>query len=183
MLKKLLYAILLCATSGILYAQVRLPRLISKGMVLQRDAPIKIWGWASPGEKIAVRFENEKLTYRANTSKSGEWSVILPKRKAGGPHNMIISGSNQIVIEDILIGDVWLCSGQSNMEQPMSARLKYKYAAEVTTANNDRIRHFLVPDRHHFKQPQTDVESGPTTEHCGVYSSRLFFRQRIICQV
>ena len=160
MLRKFLYTILLCTSTSMIHAQIRLPRLISNGMVLQRDIPLKIWGWASAGEKVTLQIENEKTTYISQTSADGDWSITLPERKAGGPFRMTITGKNQIVIDDILFGDIWLCSGQSNMEQPMSARLKYKYANEVATANNNQIRHFLVPDKADFKTARTDLESG-----------------------
>lgn len=130
-------------------------------MVLQRDSKLKIWGWAAPGEQVSVMFSNNKQKiYKTVTSEKGEWFVTISKQKAGGPYYMKIDASNQIVINDILIGDVWLCSGQSNMEQPMSARLKYKYAEEVAMANNNFIRHFLIPDKYDYNQAWKDVETG-----------------------
>src|SRR6266498_3697112 len=92
-------------------AQVRLPRLIRDSMVLQRDAKIKIWGWASAGEKLTIKFNGKKL--KAVADKDGRWLAWLPPMKAGGPYTMNIDASNHLTINDILIGDVWLCSGQS----------------------------------------------------------------------
>ena len=139
------------------FAQIKLPRLISDGMVLQRDTEIKLWGWASPNEKIQIDFNNKK--YTATTSKKGEWTVIVPSQKAGGPYQMTLSASNKIVLKDILFGDVWILSGQSNMELPM-LRVKDKYTYEIARANNPNIRHFLVPDKYDFEKENTDVDAG-----------------------
>src|SRR3712207_6064356 len=98
-------------------SQVKLPRLISDGMVLQRDEAVKIWGWAAPQEKVNVHFLDS--TYVSVAKSSGEWECTLPPLKAGGPYQMTIQASNTLVLQDILIGDVWICSGQSNMELPM----------------------------------------------------------------
>ena len=141
-----------CAT-----AQVRLPKLISDGMVLQRDSEVKVWGWATPNESISVTFNNH--TYRSITNSNGEWLITLPKTKVGGPYSMTLKGSNTITIKDILMGDVWVCSGQSNMELPMR-RVSPIYEAEIANSTNNQIRCFTVPQRYNFKQTQTDFESG-----------------------
>jgi sialate O-acetylesterase len=138
-------------------AQVRLPRLVSSGMVLQRDAPMRIWGWARPGEAVSVAFQGK--TYRAVASPAGQWRVQLPALKAGGPYEMTIDASNHLVLKDILLGDVWFCAGQSNMELPMR-RVRDKYPQEVATANNPRIRQFDVPMRYDFRGPKADVAGG-----------------------
>ena len=96
-------------------ADVKLPALVSNGMVLQRDQQIKIWGWANIGEKITVTFKNKSYSTITNTKR--EWSINIEPQKAGGPFKMLI---NKIEIKDLLIGDVWLCSGQSNMEAVMN---------------------------------------------------------------
>ncbi|MDO7888039.1 sialate O-acetylesterase [Hymenobacter cheonanensis] len=138
-------------------AQVRLPRLVSNGMVLQRDAPVRIWGWAKAGEAVTVAFQGK--TYRATTGADGQWHVALPPLKAGGPYEMKIDASNHLVLKDILVGDVWYCAGQSNMELPMR-RVRDKYPQEVATANNPRIRQFDVPMRYAFNGPKSDVTGG-----------------------
>jgi len=138
-------------------AQIRLPRLVSNGMVLQRNAPVTIWGWAKVGEQVTVTFRGK--TYRATTSPAGEWRISLPAMPAGGPYDMTLAASNQLKLSDILVGDVWLCSGQSNMELPMS-RVRDKYPEEVATANNPRIRQFNVPLRYAFTGPKADVTGG-----------------------
>ncbi len=149
MKKKRLYIVFILSIvlGQSVFAEVRLPALISNGMILQRDIRLKIWGWASAGEKISLLFSSNKdKAYHTTANEKGEWFILLPKQKAGGPYYMKIEAGNHLVIENILVGDVWLCSGQSNMEQGMGARLKYKYADEIATVNNSNIRHFLVPD-------------------------------------
>ncbi|SNR67314.1 sialate O-acetylesterase [Hymenobacter mucosus] len=138
-------------------AQVRLPKLVSNGMVLQRDTKVNIWGWAKPSEKVALKFNGK--TYQATTGADGKWQISLPALKAGGPYQMDITASNRITLKDVLVGDVWLCSGQSNMETPMS-RVRDKYPQEVAQANNPRIRQFNVPLTYAFSGPQTDLTGG-----------------------
>src|SRR6185437_379946 len=109
-------------------AQVRLPQLISDNMVLQRDKPINIWGWASPSEKITISFDGH--TYKTVAAADSGWQIKLRATKAGGPYTMDIRGRNHITLKDILIGDVWFCSGQSNMVLNME-RVKEKYPEEI----------------------------------------------------
>lgn len=149
--------IILFITNYSVSGQVSLPRLISDGMVLQRDTKIKIWGWATPNEKVTVSFN--KKTYHAVTNSEKKWEIMLPPMPASGPYIMEITASNKITINDILIGDVWVCSGQSNMELTME-RVKDKYPEVIKNSANPNIRQFLVPDKFDFKQSQEDVESG-----------------------
>lgn len=121
-----------------LSAKVRLPRLVSDRMVLQRDTELDIWGWADPGEKVTVRFQGRH--YDTETGADGCWHVLLPPQQAGGPFVLEV---NEIVIRDVLVGDVWLCSGQSNQETPI-ARLTEKFP-EINVSNNHMIRHYKVP--------------------------------------
>ncbi len=137
--------------------QVKLPRLISNGMVLQRNADVKIWGWAEPGEEVNVLFLD--ATYRATANKDGEWFIMLSGLEAGGPYNMTIKASNTISIEDILIGEVWICSGQSQMDINMN-RVRPIYEEEIKNAGNEQIRYFSVPAVFNFIEPQTDLPSG-----------------------
>ncbi len=139
------------------FCEVRLPKLISNGLVLQRDTKVKIWGWAAPGEKITINFNEKK--YETKTGKCGKWTVTLSKMKAGGPYNMEINASNHITVKKILIGDVWVCSGQSNMVLPMK-RVEDLYGDEIANAENPFIRHFFVPERYDFNVPHEDLKSG-----------------------
>ncbi len=138
-------------------SQVRLPRLISDGMVLQRDSDVKIWGWAGDGEQITVDFNGK--TYTVTAEADGQWAVRLGEMSAGGPYTMEICAENHITLNDIMIGDVWVCSGQSNMELPME-RVKYRYPDVIAQSDNPAIRQFFVPRVYDFKKPQGDFPSG-----------------------
>jgi len=142
---------------AISYSQVRLPKLISNGMVLQRDTRVRVWGWASEGEKVAVSFLDS--TYRATTNKNGEWEVILSGLKAGGPHEMKIDASNSITISDILVGDVWVCSGQSNMQLSLRG-LTSIYQEEIDKSENPNIRQFLIYSGFNMTEREKDYRSG-----------------------
>ncbi|GHA62422.1 sialate O-acetylesterase [Pontibacter akesuensis] len=131
-------------------SQVKLPQLVSDGMVLQRDAKTKIWGWASPSEKVTVKFKGK--SYKATTGKNGEWEITLAPMKAGGPYTMDIKASNQITVKDILLGDVYLVSGQSNMVHQMSLH-NITYAGDIATANYPHIRHFWIPTATNLQGP------------------------------
>lgn len=133
-----------------LSAKVRLPRLVSDRMVLQRDTELKIWGWASPGEKITVRFQGKH--YDAETDVNGNWQVLLPPQQAGGPFILEV---NELVIRDVLVGDVWLCSGQSNQETPI-ARLTELFP-EINVSNNHMIRHYKVPTQNSVGELKDEI--------------------------
>ena len=119
------------------FAAIRLPKLISDGVILQRDANVNVWGWANAGEKISIRIDGKK--YATVADAQGNWKVLLRPNKAGGSYTMTLIGNNRLEVKDILFGDVWLCSGQSNMEPPMR-RVKPLYEAEIRSANNPNIR-------------------------------------------
>lgn len=138
-------------------AQVRLPRIIRDSMVLQRDTKLNIWGWASPREKITVRFHNKK--FKTTATAEGKWQIQLPPMKAGGPYTMEIAGSNKILLKDILLGDVWFCSGQSNMVHQLNIH-DVTYENEIKAANDDKIRLFLVPTLTNLQAQQSDVPGG-----------------------
>jgi sialate O-acetylesterase len=139
------------------YCQVRLPRLISNGMVLQRDTKVKIWGRAAKNEEIAISFIDS--TYLTKADSTGAWHIVLPELKAGGPYEMKLQASNMITVSDIMVGDVWVCSGQSNMELPMR-RVSWVYPDEIANSANNNIRYFHVPREYHFDGPLNDIKSG-----------------------
>jgi len=139
-----------------LFAQVRLPKLVSDGMVLQRNSNVRIWGWASEGEDIEVSFQQRN--YNTST-KNGKWEILLENPNIGGPYTMQISGKNSIQLDSIYIGDVWLCSGQSNMELPMS-RVAPKYPEEIKSADNAEIRYFQVPKEYNLTKKLDDFSGG-----------------------
>jgi sialate O-acetylesterase len=139
------------------FCVVRLPNLVSDGMVLQRNTKVKIWGWASPGEKINLQFRYKDYSTIANTD--GKWKIALFPMKEGGPYSMKIDASNHLVINNILVGDVWICSGQSNMTIPME-RVKEKYSHEIAASKNSFIRHFFLPTRYNFNKREEDAPPG-----------------------
>ncbi|HME00811.1 MAG TPA: sialate O-acetylesterase [Terriglobia bacterium] len=128
--------------------EAKLPGILSSHMVLQRDRPIHIWGWSTPGDKVSVEFHG---TSRDTTGDSlGEWSVFLPPEAAGGPYQLTVISGNKIVLDDVLIGDVWFASGQSNMEMPLKgfpgAPLKDS-GAEIAHAGQPQIRLLHIPHK------------------------------------
>ena len=154
---KVLLVILFLVKPFLSIGQITLPKLISDGIVLQRDAKIPIWGWASPNEKIIIHFN--KKTYKTTASKDGNWQIELPKMKAGGPYILSLSGKNNIEIKDILIGDVWLCSGQSNMVHQLDIH-DVTYEKEIATANYPEIRHFKIPTTTSISGEKEDLDGG-----------------------
>ena len=157
-------------------SEVSLPKLISNGMVLQRDAGVTVWGWASASEKVNVEFIG--ATYQAEAGTDGKWKVTLPALQAGGPYDMVVSGENKITVKNILVGDVWLCSGQSNMEISME-RVSPLYSEEIKNAGNNFIRYFTVPKTYNFNAPQNDLESGnwisPNPDNILQFSAVAYF--------
>ena len=138
-------------------AQVRLPRPIRDSMILQRDSKIKLWGWASAGERLSIQFNGKKI--KATADKDGKWLAWLSPMKAGGPYMMNIDASNHITIKDILIGDVWLCSGQSNMVHQMFLHPEL-YEKDAANANFSDIRQFWIPTLTNLQKPQDDLPTG-----------------------
>jgi len=138
-------------------AQVRLPRLIRDSMILQRDSKVTIWGWASANEKIAVKLNNK--TYKTKADAAGNWNLILSPMKAGGPYTMDITGKNKISLKEILFGDVWFCSGQSNMVHQLNIH-DVTYANEIANANFPQIRQFWIPTLTNLQGPQADLPAG-----------------------
>jgi sialate O-acetylesterase len=106
-----------CSIQG---TDVTLPYILSDNMVLQRDIPVSIWGWAKPGEKVTVAILKQKVSVKADAK--GEWKAKLNPLPAGGPFEVTITGKNTIILKNILAGDVWVCSGQSNMEFPFHSQ-------------------------------------------------------------
>ena len=139
-------------------ADVRLPKLIGSQMVLQRDMPVKIWGWADPGEQVSLTLN--KQTKSVRTGRNGHWTVTLDPMPAGGPFEMRIAGKNELILSNILVGDVWICSGQSNMEWPV--RQSNDAEAEIAAARFPRRRLFTVAHRL-GTSPIEDYDSGEWT--------------------
>ncbi len=129
-------------------AEIRLPAILSDHAVLQRDVPIHVWGWATPGTHITVLLNGQSQP--AIVDEFGEWSAYLAPERAGGPYSLMVEGDGKVERDDLMIGDVWLASGQSNMEFPLQgftgAPLRDS-AKEIAAANNPKLRLLLVPRR------------------------------------
>lgn len=125
------------------YAAVSLPNIIADGMVLQQNSEVKIWGWAKPNEMISISPGWSKQTVTARADGNARWTATLMTPSAGGPYDIIFKASNLIVVKDVLIGEVWLCSGQSNMEWSASKGILDGDSA-IANANDAQLRFFTV---------------------------------------
>ena len=141
---KTIIAILLTLFAAqIVSAQVQLPRIFRDSMILQHGTGTKIWGSAAPQEKVRISFQNKNYNTRAD--KNGNWQIEFGDLKAGGPFTLQLKASNKISLNEVLVGDVWLCSGQSNMVHQLKLH-KDLYQLEIDTANFPFIRQFRVPN-------------------------------------
>jgi sialate O-acetylesterase len=166
-------------TSGSLFATVKPNPLFTDGAVLQRGQPVPVWGTANDGEKVTVELGKQKLT---TTAQNGIWRVDLKPLTAGGPLTMTIAGENTVTVNNLLVGEVWVCSGQSNMEWPFSRTAEVK--EETPKATFPKIRMFTVKKRISI-QPQTEaegswVECSPQT--VGGFSAVGYFFARELYQ-
>jgi sialate O-acetylesterase len=142
------------------HATVRLPALVSSHMVLQRERPVPVWGWAAPGERVSVTFRGK--TYAASApDAAGRWQATLPATPAGGPYVLTVKGQNTIALTDVLVGDVWLASGQSNMQMPVQDpsggyQPVQNAAQEIAAANWPNLRFFTATQTVAYR-PQAEV--------------------------
>jgi sialate O-acetylesterase len=180
-LKKYITLILLIVLASSISAQIKLPKLLSDNMVLQRHKPIRIWGWASANEKVTVAFNHQTKSTSADTS--GKWQVMLKPENAGGPFQVLVKGKNEIIIiKNVLVGEVWVCSGQSNMEMPIADWGKINnYEQEIAEAEYPLIRHFKVPKS--LSTSLKDDVSGGEWQTCspstaGDFSATAYFFAR-----
>lgn len=135
-------------------ADVRLPALFTDHVVLQQGLPLRVWGWATPGEKVRVEFRKQSATVACPPS--GRWSLTLKAERAGGPDLLVVQGNNHVEIQDVRVGEVWICSGQSNMQWP--TKQSFQAEADIASATNEWIRLFSVP-RVKAVQPLADVKA------------------------
>ena len=154
-------ALILLTTVFATHAAVTLTHVLGDNMVLQRGQPVPVWGWAESGERVTVEFAGQKKS--ATADNSGHWQIKLRSLKASAqPSEMKISGANQITLTNILVGEVWLCSGQSNMEKPIGTRPGQKptqnYLQELAAGNCPQIRLFRVEPKMSL-EPVKDVNS------------------------
>ena len=169
-------AILCALLPALACADVRLPALFGDHMVIQRDRPIHIWGWADPDERVRVAFRGQLLTTSA--SSNGRFSLYLEPADAGGPHDLLIEGTNTIHLSDVLVGDVWVGSGQSNMDWPLESCANA--AEEIAQAQHPGIRYFKVV-RNASDTPQKDIAGEwrvVTPQTAGEFSGLGYFFAR-----
>jgi sialate O-acetylesterase len=178
---RLALSLLILASAATARAAVSLPAIISDNMVLQQGVKVRIWGKAKPGEQVAVTFD--KKTSDTVADAQGRWQLSIGPFKAGGPPaELTVKGENVLTIKNVLVGEVWLCSGQSNMEWPLSNTIG---AAEtLAQANYPEIRSFTV-EHHTAAAPQTDVEGRwvvTTPDEAAHFSAVAYFFGREIHQ-
>ncbi len=182
-LKAILFLALACSAA---HGAVVLPKILGSHMVLQRGQPIHIWGWADSGEQVSVELNG--ATQTATGDALGHWSVYLPAQDAGGPYKLTVKGTNSITLEDVMLGDVWFASGQSNMEMPLrgfigNAVIKNS-AEEIRNATNPNLRFFRTPTRSSpYPLPDFEAEwTACTPETAALFSAVGYFFGRAIAQ-
>ncbi|MEO8413259.1 MAG: sialate O-acetylesterase [Ginsengibacter sp.] len=144
-MKKICLLLLGALVGYAVFAEVRLPNFFGSNMVLQRDKVIPVWGWADANEKITVQFDHQTKTTKAD--KAGKWMIKLDNETAGGPYQLTIKGKNTVIFNNVLVGEVWICSGQSNMEMPIAGWGEINnYEQEIAAANYPMIRHIKIPN-------------------------------------
>ena len=151
MKKIFLFLFVFLAVSG-MDAKVRMPQLFQSGMVLQRGKPVPVWGWADAGERVSVVFK--KKVYETTADAEGCWQVVLPAQKAGGPYTLTV---NDLSIDDCLIGDVWLLSGQSNIDVTIE-RVYPQYGKVIDDYQNPQVRMFRVQTDTDTHGPKQDIK-------------------------
>ncbi len=163
------------------WADVKLPALFTNHMVLQRDQKDRVWGWADPGEEVTVTIKDQTKTTQAGPD--GKWQVTLDPLPTGGPYTLTVKGKNTLTVGDVLAGEVWICSGQSNMQ--MSVYGSNDADLEIPAANFPGIRLITVPNRG-TQEPQKDFHGkwevcSPHT--VGGFSAVGFFFGRQLHQI
>jgi len=157
-----LISAVLTAIPGACFARVKLPAVISDNMVLQREMKVPIWGWARPGEWVRIKCSWQDKTHRIKAGKKGKWQLKINSPEPGGPYEMTIRGRNAIEITNILCGEVWICSGQSNMEMPVGELGGWKrgvlnYKQVKASADDSMLRLFKV-EKTISDKPQEDCD-------------------------
>jgi len=125
------------------YGQIRLPAVIGDNMVLQQNSEVAIWGWGDPGSQIRVSGSWNRDTVKAMITNQAEWKVKLKTPSAGGPFTVSIKGSDEVLLKNVMIGEVWICSGQSNMEWSADSKIN-NGDEEIKNASSINNRIFLM---------------------------------------
>src|SRR4029453_1014871 len=142
----------LLAVTAAAQADVRLPKLFGDHMVLQQKAEAPVWGWADAGEEVTVTLGDAKATAKGGAD--GKWMAKLTTPAAGGPYELVVKGKNEVKLADVMTGEVWIASGQSNMEWPL--RASTNAAEEIKNANQSAIRVIKV-GRNPIDKPQDEI--------------------------
>ena len=179
-MKKVFFSLFIFLTAHHSYSNIILPKIFCANMVLQRNKLIPVWGWADANEKITIQFN--KQTKSTVAGKNGKWLIKLNVEKAGGPYELVVSGKNTIKLSNILVGEVWICSGQSNMEMPIEGWGKINnYEQEISAANYPEIRHIKIPNNI-SSLLQDDIPSGEwkicTPQTAGDFTAAGYFFAR-----
>lgn len=165
------------------FSLVKLPAIFSDHMVLQQKTKVQFWGWADPGEMVSVNPGWSERAIGAKTDASGKWEVSIRTPSAGGPYTINIKGNNSIKLEDVLVGEVWVCSGQSNMV--FSLKSSDKAAAEIALANLPSIRYFSVKRQygnHLFNDSPGSVWEKTSPETAASFSAVAYYFAKKIHQ-
>jgi sialate O-acetylesterase len=187
-LRPVYFALIFLSTWNLAEAEIRLPAIISDHSVLQRQTPIHIWGWSSPKEHVTVALHGQSRSTEAN--EFGEWNIWLMPEQAGGPYTLTVNGSlsagDSLSISDVLVGDVWVASGQSNMEMPLrgfpSSAVVKNADQEIAAANQPQIR-LLRLEHKSSDVPQDDIVSRWTLcdpQNAADFSAVAYFFGRAI---
>uniref|UniRef100_F4CDE6 Sialate O-acetylesterase n=1 Tax=Sphingobacterium sp. (strain 21) TaxID=743722 RepID=F4CDE6_SPHS2 len=174
---------------GSAFAEIRLGAIFTDGMVLQRQSAVPIWGWASPGTNVTIESSWNHQKYNVKANEKGKWLVKVQTPDAGGPYSLALNDGTPHTIKDILIGEVWLCSGQSNMEMPLKG-----FRGQPIIGSNDAILHsannhlrlYTVP-RSSQLQPQDDskpsVWKEANPENVANFSATAYYFGRLLQEI
>ena len=171
-----------------LSATVQLPSFFSDGMVLQQQANASIWGWAKPGASIKTTTSWNKKTYTSTADEKGKWNVKVMTPAAGGPYSISISDGEPLTIKNILIGEVWLCSGQSNMEMPMKGFKDQPINGSndaIFNSTNEQIRIYTVPravERQSKDTSKSSIWKTANPENISNFSATAYYFGRLLQQ-
>jgi hypothetical protein len=162
--------------AGSVYGDVTLPKVLDSHMVVQRDLPVHLWGWATAGESVTVGFRGRDRTTVANDL--GLWGLYMPPGAAGGPFQLTVKGNNTITLDDVLVGDVWVAGGQSNMEFEM--RKASTAAVDLPKAANDHIR-LMIVKKEFSKFPKTDLDGTAWTASTPESAKEILSGSLVLC--
>ena len=182
---------ILCIIVGMLCllplgAKVKLPAIIVNDMVLQQNTNVNLWGWATRSRKITVRTSWDNKNYTTTSASDGTWKIQVQTPSAGGSYTITISDGEPVTLTNVLIGEVWLCSGQSNMELPVS-RVTDRFRDEISTDSYyPMVRYIKTPLLYNFHAPQADIPGiswqAMTPENVMPFSALAYFFAKDVYQ-